>query len=248
MKEHIGQSGSNQSTMESRIEKLMSVVVGIMDQKMPTMDHEDQDTKEVVTDNLVCTAQDAETTNSHRTDSLASSGSGSRSSEESRLSGSSLGTVSMDTESTGNIQSPEHKRQRSSRKKKSRLPESIRRHLDHQRFSQLHQNNDHVEHSSESSVAVSPASPPSVPQSPTGLTTTADDDLLLTPRSPTPPDDLLTPRSPTPPPSPTHPDPESQYTEKFSPQQTQKSLQIKKVTPLIVGARHHESTSVIYTE
>ena len=203
MKEHIGQSGSNQSTMESRIEKLMSVVVGLMDQKLPTTDNDDQDTNEVVTDNLVCTAQDAETTNSQRSDSLVSSGSGSRSSEGSRLSGSSLGTASMDAESTGNIQSPEHKRHRSSRKKKSRLPESIRRHLDHQRFSQLHQNNDHAAHNCESSAAASSASPPSLPQSPTRLTTTADDDLLLTPRSPTPPPDTT--------------DPESQYKEKSPP-------------------------------
>ena len=69
MKGHIGQSGSNMSTMESRMEKLMSVVEGIMDQKVPTTSNEDEMIEEV-TDDLACTAQDGETNNSNRSEYL----------------------------------------------------------------------------------------------------------------------------------------------------------------------------------
>ena len=68
MKGHIGQSGSNMSTMESRMEKLMSVVEGIMYQKVPTTSNQDEMIEEV-TDDLACTAQDGETKNSNRSES-----------------------------------------------------------------------------------------------------------------------------------------------------------------------------------
>ena len=170
----------------------MSVVEGIMDQKLLRTTNNEGEMIEEVTDNQACTAQDGETNNSTRSESLESPGSRSRSSEGSRSSGSSLGTASMDAESIGIIQSPEHKRQRSSRKKKL-LSESIRRHLDNQRFSQLQQTNESVTHHSESSAVDSTASPPPLPQTPTKIDNT--DDELLTPRSPTPPHDTTDPES-----------------------------------------------------
>jgi hypothetical protein len=191
--------------MESRMEKLMSVVEGIMDRQVPRQDQEDEEWNAEVMDELVCTDQEAETNHSNRLGSLASSVSGSRSSDGSRLSGSSSGTSSsMDAESTGNIQSPEHKRQRSSRKKNSRkLPESIRRHLDRHSFSSLQSNNDSATNPSNSSAETAFGLHPSPPQSPTGITNNDEDDRLLTPRSPTPPPDTT--------------DPESQYKEKSLP-------------------------------
>ena len=208
MKGHIGQSGSNLSTMESKMEQLMSVVESIMHLKMPAINANDK-TIDEVTDYLARAAQDGATHSSNRSESIVSSGSGSRSSEASRSSGFSLGSESMDAESTGIIQSPEHKRHRSSRKKKA-LPESIRRQLDNQSFAQLQHTNESVTNCSESSAANSADAPPSPPQSPTNLPETDDDDMLLTPRSPTPPPDTT--------------DPESQYKEKSLPSKDKEHL------------------------
>ena len=175
----------------------MTVVEGIMDKKLPVASNSDEKI-DVVTDVLACTVQEGATDHSNRSESQESVGSGSGPSTESSYSSSSLGTASMDAESVGIIQSPEHKRQRSSRKKKP-LSDSIRRHLDNQRFSQIQHINQHSTSNSESSPAASHASP-SLPPTPTTPDTT-DDEMLLTPRSPTPPPDAT--------------DPESQYKKKI---------------------------------
>ena len=200
MKDHIGQSGSNLSAMESRMAKLMSVVETILDKKLPAVHHSEETTEEVHGDVLACTVQEGTIDHSNRSDSIASDGSaGSRPSAESSSSGSSLGTASMDAESIGIIQSPEHKGQRSSGKQKT-LPDSIRRHLDRQRFSKLQPNESDTPQSESS--AVDPTSNSTPPHTPTKHDNT-EDDKLLTPRSPTPPPD--------------NPDPESQYKGKTLP-------------------------------
>ena len=199
MKEHIGQSGSTMSVMETRMTQLMSVVEALITQKPPPQKTEEA-TTESVTNELACLDQHGEPSHSSRSDSAASDGTGLRSSEESRSSGSSLGMDSMDAESTGAIQSPEHKRQRSNAKAKP-LHASLRRNLDNQTFSQIQQPKPHAQNLSESSTP----DPSSVPTSPTTPTKTVNiEDELLTPRSPTPPPDTNT-------------DHESQYTEKTLP-------------------------------
>jgi hypothetical protein len=216
MKGHIGQSGTNMSTMESRMEKLMSVVEGIMNKKLPTT-HQDEEMIDEVIDDVACAAQVGETSLCNRSESQVSSTSRSSSSDESRTSGSSLGTAStMDAESIGIIQSPDHKRHRSSKKKKP-LHESIRRHLDNQSFAQIQQSNEPETYNLDLSQAENASS--SLPSSPTNLDNT-DDEPLLTPGSPTPPPDYT--------------DHESQYKEKTSILKIQ-SIFLPRVTTLIVG-------------
>jgi hypothetical protein len=206
MQGHIGQSGTNMSNMESRMSKLMSAVELFMDQKLPPTHRAEVSTEEA---NAVvaCTGHNGSTASSNRPDSLDSTSSGSSSGDGTSSSGSSSGTSSMDAESTGNIQSPEPKRQRSSRKKKT-LPESIRRHLDNQNFSQLPQQNVSDQHPSES-VADSHSPNQSPIQTPT-KSIESGDELLLTPQSPTPPPDTS--------------DPESQYKEKPLPPKDTENL------------------------
>jgi hypothetical protein len=107
----------------------------------------------------------------------------------------------MDSESTGHVQSPEHKCQRS-RRNKIPLHDSIRRHLDNKNFSNLVLNNPDTAHPEYISDTAVPGSPLSLSTPPDGPDSIEDDDLL-------------TPRSPTPPPaSSENPALESQYTEK----------------------------------
>jgi Mg2+ and Co2+ transporter CorA len=207
MQGHIGQSGTNMSHMESRMSKLMSVVEVFMDQKLSATNRAEVPTDDEVNEAVACTGHNGSTTSSNRPDSLDSTSSGSSSSDGTSSSGSSSGTSSMDAESTGNIQSPEHKRQRSSKKKKA-LPASIRRNLDNQTFSQLPQQNASDLHPLEPDAEL-----PSTNQSPIQTPPKyieSGDDTLLTPRSPTPPIDT--------------PDPESQYTEKSLPPKDTENL------------------------
>ena len=220
MKEHIGQSGTNLSTMESRMSKLMSVVEGFMDQKLPPTNREGETTEAATADVLECTSTHGSTDNSNRSDAQESVVSGSSSSEGSSLSASSLGTASIDAESVGIITSPEPKRQRSSRKKKT-LPESIRRHLDNQQFSQLQQHPvSDTHHSGSVALLTSPTQTPL--QTPTKHIE-SEDESLLTPRSQTP--------------SPDHTDPESQYTEKPLPPKDTEHLSITGNTSHRRGSR-----------
>jgi hypothetical protein len=136
----------------------------------------------------------------------ASQSSTSRSSGESTSTGADS-TSNMDEESTGHIQSPEHKRQRSRRPKKS-LHESIRCHLDNKNFSNSSQHNLDIEHIDDNGDMTETGSPlfrSTPPPDPGSI----EDEDLLTPRSPTPPSILE------------HPDPESQYTEKSYPPEDQ---------------------------
>ena len=160
------------------------------------------------TGNLVATSTNGESINTQRADKAENMGTASQSSS-SRSSGgsSSMGaesTSNMDSESTGHIQSPEHKRQRSRRTKKP-LHDSIRRHLDNKHFSNSSPLDPDLEHTDYL------ADPTAAPGSPLSLSTPLNGSDSIEE------DDLLTPRSPTPPPSPEHPDPESQYTEKSFP-------------------------------
>ena len=162
-----------------------------------------------VQDELVLTASTDDTNNLCHSELTAYAGNKLRASEESQSSGSSSGAASMDTESICLIQSPEHKRQRSSGKKKP-LHESILRHLDNQQFSQLQSTTELAVHRSDD-TADNPTSNPSPPNTPTQNGNIDED--LLTPRG-----------SPIPPPVTT--DPESQYTEKsFPPAGTEKPTQ-----------------------
>lgn len=131
-KEHLGQSGSNMALMESRMEKLLSFVEGAREKPSPRA-RTDDEMQDSVLDELAITAIADDTNTLSHSESTACEGNDSRVSEESRSSSSSSGVASMDAESVCRIQSPEHKRQRSSRKKK--LSDSIRRHLDNQHFS-----------------------------------------------------------------------------------------------------------------
>ena len=131
-KEHLGQSGSNMALMESRMEKLLSFVEGAREKPSPRA-RTDDEMQDSVLDELAITAIADDTNTLSHSESTACEGNDSRVSEESRSSSSSSGVASMDAESVCRIQSPEHKRQRSSQKKK--LSDSIRRHLDNQHFS-----------------------------------------------------------------------------------------------------------------
>ena len=196
MKGHIGQSGNNMSTMESRMAQLMSLVEDIMNKNLSTP-HQDEAMNDADTDDVARAAPAVETGSCNQSESQDSSTSRSSSNAESNTSGSSSGSAStMDAESIGVIQSPDHKRQRSSKKKKP-LHESIRRHLDNQSFAQIQQPN--VQETQQTALSLAEnASPPISPSLPPDEN--PDDELLLTPRSPTPPPDNT--------------DDESQYKEK----------------------------------
>ena len=133
MKAHIGQSGSNMALMETRMEKLLSFVKGVNGKNPLNVSTEDE-MQDSISDELAITSHIDETNNLSQSESTAGEGTESRVSDESRSSTLSSGVKSMDADSVCQIPSPDPKRHRSSKKKK-KLPESIRRHLDNKHFS-----------------------------------------------------------------------------------------------------------------
>jgi hypothetical protein len=137
MKIHIGQYGSNMALMETRMEKLLSFVVDASG-KVPS-NSSMEDAKHAYTSDELAISNITDThafSLSESSDSTAAEGTDSRVSEESKASTlSSAGADSMEADSVCQISSPDHKRQRSNKKKKKKLPESIRRHLENQHFS-----------------------------------------------------------------------------------------------------------------
>ena len=133
MKTHIGQSGSNMALMETRMEKLLSFVESASGTAPSNSSMEDE-LQDSTSDKLAISNIDY-THPFSQSNSTAGEGTDSRVSEDSKASTLSSGADSMDADSVCQISSPDHKRQRSTKKKKKKLPECIRRHLDNQHFS-----------------------------------------------------------------------------------------------------------------
>ena len=116
MKIHIGQSGSNMALMETRMEKLLSFVESASG-KVPSNSIMVDEMQDSTSDELAISNID-DTHPFSQSDSTAGECTDSRVSEESKASTLSSGADSMDADSVCQISSPDHKRQRSNKKKK----------------------------------------------------------------------------------------------------------------------------------
>jgi hypothetical protein len=198
IKTQTDQPATDMESMRARMEQLMTAMESAISNSGPFV--ATATTQESSGQNK----ENSDSNNIQRDEKSQSMGSESQSLSTRSSGSSSMGGESssqMDSESTGHVQSPEHKRQRS-RRNKIPLHDSIRRHLDNRNFSNSVLNNPasaHPEYISEPAV---PGSPPLSLSTPPDGPDSIEENVLLTPRSPTPPA------------SSENPDPECQYTDK----------------------------------